>query len=95
MLGKRKKLSAQEQAFQQRVHQKEAYLKTQQRLKAIHTYLENMQTMLRDSATMLAAESYPTEGLTWLIEKGLPTIEHRIIREQHTLQNFIEKQPKN
>ena len=51
--------------------------------------------MLRDSATMLAAESYPTEGLAWLIEKGLPTIEQKVKREQHTLQNFIEKQPKN
>lgn len=92
MLGKRRKLSPQELAFQHQLHQKQHYLKTQERLKAIDAYLTNMQTMLKDSAAMLAQEAYPLDGLTWLIEKGLPVVQNKVKREQYALQTFVEKQ---
>lgn len=90
MLGKRKKLSPQEDAFRHKLSQKQQFIKAQERLNIINTYLTNMQTMLRDSAHVLQLESYPVDNLTWLVEKGFPVIQKRIQLEQQTLKKYMD-----
>lgn len=91
MLGKRKKLSPHQEELQRQLHKHQHLLKTQKRLETISTYLDNMRAMLQDSVQQLTPEAYPTEGFTWLIDKGLPVLQAKVKNEQRRLYAVLEQ----
>ena len=67
------------------------YKKTQAKLRAIKTYLDNIQSMLQECSTMLQNDAYPLEGLEWLSEKGIPVIRQKVMQEHAALTKYVEK----
>jgi hypothetical protein len=94
----KRRMTARQQMQLHQMPKRRAYLVAQKRLEVMSGYLDNMSAMLENSLQQLTRHHYSTNGLQWLFNTGIPTLQQKIQKEQDILKQHFQSEilpPKN